>query len=262
MTPYQKHTTGPRRVLYPEVQAGGFTGIDHSIQFFSRLNAVLSKDAVLLDLGAGRGRMHIEEPIPWRRELQSYHKRCAKVIGADVDPVVMDNPSLDEAHLIKEDGRISIPDASVDLVFSDFTFEHVDDPKTFCAEIDRVLKPGGWLCARTPNKWGYISLGANLIPNRLHVAVLRYLQPGRKAEDVFPTRYRLNTMKSLRQFFPPEKWTHASYYWSGEPAYFGGNLLAWRLAISMNWLFPKFMSPLLLIFIQKHHTGSTSKLQP
>ena len=71
------------------------------------------------------------------------------------------------------------------------------------AEIERILKPGGWFCARTPNKWGYISLGANLIPNSLHVRFLKFLQPDRQEEDVFPTRYRMNTIAALKTHFPP-----------------------------------------------------------
>ena len=65
-----------------------------------------------------------------------------------------------------------------------------------------MLRPGGWLAARTPNKWGMIGIGARAVPNDLHTRVLRRLQPDRKAEDVFPVRYQMNTRKDLRRAVP------------------------------------------------------------
>ncbi|MFL4472290.1 hypothetical protein ACERZ8_21285 [Tateyamaria armeniaca] len=114
-----------------------------------------------------------------------------------------------------------------------------------------MLKPGGWLCARTPNKWGYISLGANLVPNKFHVSFLKTLQPGRKAEDVFPTRYRLNTISDLKNRFPPERWSHHSYTWNSEPAYFGANYVAWRLMMGVQAILPRALGATLMVFIQK-----------
>lgn len=76
--------------------------------------------------------------------------------------------------------------------------EHVDDPVKFFAEVERVLKPGGIFCARTTNRLGYVGLAASLIPNRRHARVLGKVQRDRKEIDVFPTRYRINTVWRLR----------------------------------------------------------------
>ena len=46
--------------------------------------------------------------------------------------------------------------------------------------------------------------------------------------DVFPTRYRLNSKRVLRRFFPPDDWDHFSYYWNAEPTYHFGNLAVAR----------------------------------
>ncbi len=45
--------------------------------------------------------------------------------------------------------------ASVDLVVSFETIEHIASPERFVAEIDRVLKPGGEVIISTPNKTIY-----------------------------------------------------------------------------------------------------------
>jgi len=70
------------------------------------------------------------------------------------------------------------------------------------AELLRVLKPGGFICAMTPNRHGYIALASRLAGNRSHVALLEKIQPDRKPEDVFPAFYRLNTPAAVAGSFP------------------------------------------------------------
>jgi hypothetical protein len=41
---------------YPEAQFGGFAGIDGTIAFSNRVNALLTPAIVVLDLGCGRGK--------------------------------------------------------------------------------------------------------------------------------------------------------------------------------------------------------------
>ena len=93
-----------------------------------------------------------------------------------------------------------------------------------------MLKPGGWICARTPNRWGLISVAARAVPNRLHVATLRRLQPGRLAEDVFPTRYAMNTQRDLGRLFPAPRWSVLTYGHPGVQQYAGSSIAAWRAA--------------------------------
>ncbi|HVB81201.1 MAG TPA: class I SAM-dependent methyltransferase [Candidatus Binataceae bacterium] len=237
--------------FYPEVAAGGFSRVDGTVAFYLRVNALVKPDMTVLDLGAGRGSAVADRPSDFKTGLRNFRGKCRKVIGADVDPVVRENQSLDEAAVIGPDGRIPLADGSVDLVFSDFTFEHVADPARFATEIDRLLKPGGWLCARTPNKWGYIAVGARLVPNRSHVKVLGALQPHRKKHDVFPTVYRLNTFGALRRYFPDARWERYAYTQNPEPAYFSDSTLAWGAMIALFKLLPARLGSVLLFFARK-----------
>jgi hypothetical protein len=59
------------------------------------------------------------------------------------------------------DGDIPPAERSVQMVVSDFTFELIKNPTHVAREIDGVLAPGDWICARMPNRNGYVSL-ANL----------------------------------------------------------------------------------------------------
>lgn len=235
---------------YPETVAGGFSSVDGTVQFYNRVNALIGPDHTVVDLGAGRGSVS-EDRCAYRRSLATLKGKCARVIGVDVDPVVLTNPLVDEARLIGADGRLPLEDGSVDLIVSDAVFEHIAEPRRFAEEIDRVLKPGGWVCARTPNRWGYVGVAANLVPNAFHNTVLRRVQTHRKEKDVFPTTYTLNTRRRIKRYFPPDRFKTVMLSWNGEPAYFGQFVPAWWVMKAVFWLLPPAFGAAWFIFIRK-----------
>ena len=247
---FRPHRTLSR--LYPEVAAGGFSRHDGFVEFYSRVNALLDADSVVLDFGAGRGAWTDIALPDFSRQLRGFHTRVRTVAGVDVDDAVLQNPALTEAHVLAAGDPIPYPDATFDLVLADYVLEHVSkaDAPTVAAEIIRVLRPGGWLAARTPNKWGMIGIGARAVPNRLHTRFLSRLQPGRKAEDVFPVEYHMNTRRRLRQLFPAPHRVVA-YGHTSEPTYFGGSRVAWRAAAFLGRLTPPAFEPTLMVFVQK-----------
>jgi SAM-dependent methyltransferase len=239
---------------FPELAAGGFSRIDGKVAFYLRVNALLRPDMTVLDFGAGRG-AQVSDPNPFRRELARLRGKARKVIGVDLDRAIQRNPDLDEAHLLEPggDGSVSLPlaDRSVDLVVSTFVFEHVTNPDSVAAELDRVLRPGGWICALTPNAFGYIGLGNRITPEPLKGALLRRLQPRRRDEDVFPTVYRLNTGRALRRHFPPGRWLHASYTHDPEPSYAGDSSWLWGLTRIVTSFTPPGLRSLLIVLLRK-----------
>lgn len=242
--------TDPKRRVYPETAAGGYSRVDSNIDFYTRVNALLQPDMVVLDFGAGRG-AYLDNPPSYSRDLRMLRGKVAKVIGVDVDDAVHVNPSLDVAHTVAPGARLPLDDESVDLIFADWVFEHVDDPAKTAGELDRVLKPGGWICARTPNKRGYPAIGARLIPNKRHTAVLSRLQPNRKDMDVFPTRFRMNTRKDLQTAFPPDRFELFTYTHNREPVYLGTSVVAWRIGAAMSRVLPASIGETLMVFIHK-----------
>ncbi|HEX7738251.1 MAG TPA: methyltransferase domain-containing protein [Marmoricola sp.] len=240
--------------LYPEMAAGGFSRRDGFIEFYLRVNALLTPESHVLDFGAGRGVWADPgELAPTHVQLRSFHERVAEVVGIDPDPIVAENPTLARGIVVAPGESLPFDDESFDLVLADYVLEHVDheDAPQVAAEITRVLKPGGWFAARTPYKWGMIALAARAVPNRLHSKLLERLQPGRQERDVFPTRYAMNTRRDLRRLFPDATHRRYLYNHTSEPTYFGTSTAASRVAGTIGRLTPPPLEPTLMAFIQK-----------
>lgn len=235
---------------FPEVHAGGFSRLDGTVAFYTRIRALTGPDSTVVDFGAGRGKF-LEDPVPFRRELQRLRGSVGRVIGLDVDPAVHENDTLDEAHVITSGQPLPLADASVDLVVADFVFEHVADPGWAGREIGRVLRPGGWICARTPNKLGIIAVAARAVPNRWHVPALSVLQPTKRDVDTFPTFYRMNSGRDLRACFSPENFDHCSYAYDSGPAYAGRSRVGWSAFRMLSRVTPARMRPMLFVFVRK-----------
>jgi len=238
------------RKFYPEVDAGGFSRVDGSISFYTRVNALLDQRMTVLDFGAGRGQQLLETSSPFRTRLATLQGKVRKVIGADVDPAVLENPFMDESYVIDLSKPMPFEDDTFDLIVSDWVLEHVVDPAAFSNEAYRVLKPGGWFCARTPNRWGITGLAANLVPNDLHVTLLSKLQPERQNIDVFPTVYKLNTRAQLRHHFSTEYWDHFSYISNAEPPYIQNSRAAMALAMMLWRATPSYFHTVLNVFLR------------
>ena len=241
--------------FFPEKRAGGFSRLNTTVHFYTRVNALLHPDMTVLDFGAGRGEGVVDEARPFVRSLRNLRGRVHKVVGVDVDPVVRTNPTLDEAHVVTPDGTgtiaIPMPDTSVDLIVADWVLEHIADPASAAAEFHRVLRPGGWLCARTPNRWGYVGLAGRLVPNRLHTTLLKRLQPDRQEHDVFPTFHRMNSMGAIRRCFSSDQWHNCTFTNDSDPAYTANNVLLWKCFRLLSGITPGGYMPILLVYLTK-----------
>jgi SAM-dependent methyltransferase len=221
---------------YPESRFGDFTDVDGTIAFYVRVDELLPPDGVALDVGCGRGTQG-DDPIRTSRSLRTLRGRCRRVIGLDVDAEAAANPFVDEFRAIEGD-RWPVETGSVDLCVADFVLEHVDDPERFVAESARALRPGGHLCVRTINAWSYLGLASRLVPNRLHPRLLGRVQPARRADDVFPVRYRCNSLRRLRAVLDRHGFDAAVYGYEAEPDYLAFSPLAYRLGVWHERLAP------------------------
>lgn len=252
-----KRTGSVEEKLFPEMKAGGYARWNQFVVFYTRVRFLLTKETRVLDFGAGRG-VRSSDSSPAMIAFLDLRSSSNRVLGIDVDQAVHENPSLDEARTFEVGERFPVDDASVDLIVSCSVFEHVADAEFYASEIDRVLTPGGWLCAFTPNKWGYVGIGARLIPNSFHTRLLKFFIPEKEDRDTFPTVYRMNTLSDIRRLFPPKQYQDCSYRFTGPPRYHGNRLWLAKFWMALNWFLPNYFAQSLHIFVQKRSNSRES----
>lgn len=240
-----------KALFYPESRFGGFTDCDAQIVFWTRVHSLLTPDAVVLDIGCGRGRC-AEDPVAVRRQLRSLKGKCCRVIGIDVDPRAAANPCIDEFRLLTADGCWPVDTESTDLAVSVSVLEHVADPERFFGECRRVVKPGGYLCLRTSNALSYSGLAARLIPNRFHAAVIGHLYDApRGAEDVFPTLFRCNTVFRIRRMLHRSGFEHCVYGYQSQPSSLAFSRFLYFWGVVHQHVAPGFLKPTIFAFARR-----------
>ena len=232
--------------FYPEMRFGGFSAVDGTVAFFTRVNALLDPSFIVLDVGCGRGEYSEDRVLP-RKNLRILKGKAARVIGIDVDQGARDNPFVDEFRLLQGD-IWPVESDSIDLVVCDNVIEHISTPDRLFSELRRVLKNGGYLCIRTPNRWSYVAMAATLVPNRYHSKVTAAVQGVRKEEDVFPTLYRCNSIRRLRNIMKKHGFQAVVYSCEAEPSYLTFSTVAYFLGVMHQRFAPHFIKSPLLAF--------------
>jgi SAM-dependent methyltransferase len=227
---------------------GGFSNNDGTIDFYLRVNSLIKDDGVVVDIGAGRAAWYEDDDCKTRRNIRLLKGRVAKMIAADIDPAVLNNRASDD-QIIMHNGLLDLPTNSVDLIIADYVLEHIDNSKIFSEQIHRTLKSGGWFCARTPHKYCYISIISRVIRNINHSKLLKFAQPNRKDIDIFPTRYKLNTLVDVENNFLG--WENKTFIFRINPAYFFGSKLIYNLQLIIHRLMPSFFSGNIYVYVRK-----------
>ena len=158
-------------------------------------------------------RQYLAHPVRW------LDAGCGwRLLGKDLEPLenelvhltrLVVGIDLDHPHLRKHLNirfracasldLLPFADASFDLVTCNMVAEHLPAPFTTFQEMSRVLAPGGTLLVHTPNRRNYLVL-ANIVAKKLlpRSVVLKLVCDDRAIDDIYPTYYRANSARSLR----------------------------------------------------------------
>ena len=147
---------------------------DPGLVYEQKLKQGLSRARVWVDAGCGDNRDILGEP--------DYE---GLALGFDL-------PVRSQAKYLSADiSAVPFKDGSVDFISCRWVFEHLKRPEEALAELERILKPGGFLLIRTTNRLHYIALLSRALP----MGLKRWLTHS----EVFPTFYRLNDRWAFRR---------------------------------------------------------------
>jgi ubiquinone/menaquinone biosynthesis C-methylase UbiE len=94
--------------------------------------------------------------------------------------------------------KLPFRDATFDLVTANMVFEHLEHPEAVLQDIRRVLAPDGVCILHTVNARYWQFALARIFPQFLK-NILVHVSEDRRAADVYPTFYRINTEVSVRE---------------------------------------------------------------
>jgi ubiquinone/menaquinone biosynthesis C-methylase UbiE len=159
----------------------------HDTLYRDAIRKHLKPGSRLLDAGCGR----------YLRFCQEF-AGVAEVVGVDLESS-FETDNRSRPYAVRGDiGALPFPSGHFDMVISRSVVEHLEDPPQVFREFFRVLRPGGQVIIITPNKYDYVSIAAALTPYWVHRALVSRIFRVPE-DDVFPTRYRANTISALRR---------------------------------------------------------------
>jgi ubiquinone/menaquinone biosynthesis C-methylase UbiE len=159
----------------------------HDDLYRAMIRKYLRQGERVLDAGCGRY-------LKFCKELSE----TAWVVGIDLESALETTNQLPPFGVRGDLSRLPFASEHFDIVISRSVIEHLDDPSKAFQEFWRVLRPGGRVVIVTPNKYDYVSLLAAITPYRLHRSLVSRIFHSSE-DDVFPTRYRANTVRAMRK---------------------------------------------------------------
>jgi SAM-dependent methyltransferase len=187
--------------------------------YASLVDELVDHDTRVLDIGCGHSDL-----------VGSSLTRCRRAVGIDADERALTGNEVLRYRVGAVAERLPFRAGSFDLVLMAWVLEHLAHPVSVFREIRRVLGPGGRIVFVTPNAWNYNAWLIRLVPNAFHAFFTSRLY-GRLAEDTYPTRYRLNSVRRLRMTLPGLGFERERIVLNGDPTYIALNELFFRVGV-------------------------------
>ncbi len=187
-----KHDTSNKLGWGPELRKkmGYFTPDD---QYEGLLYSLVKDETDWLDVGCGR------DIFPSNYRCAKYlSDKCNILVGVDPSGNIWENDLVHEKH--QSDMESFCTDRKFDLITLRMVAEHVANPDAFVQKLAELAKPNGEVGLYTVYKWAPSSIAAALTPLSTHHKIKKILW-GTEEKDTFPTKYKMNTRRVLREVF-------------------------------------------------------------
>lgn len=199
---------------------------------------IVKEDTRWLDVGGGSILFPSNRPL-----AKHLSERCRHIVAVDPSPNVLENPYVHErVQCPIEDYRA---DHAFDLATMRMVAEHVERPSQVIAALHRLLKPGGQVILYTVNRWSPVTVVSRLLPFGLHYPVKRLVW-GSQERNTFPTFYRMNSRRCLRDLFEQGGFQERLFCYLDDCRTFSRinrlnavEMLAWRLLNRVGLRYPE-----------------------
>jgi ubiquinone/menaquinone biosynthesis C-methylase UbiE len=188
-------------------------------QYHDSVATVTDSTTHLLDIGCGRMSL-AEEAV----KVANY------TVGIDLMHTdLLENRTL-HAKAMANAATLPFPDASFDVLISQWVVEHFDSPTIAFREMNRVLRPGGHLVFLTTNANNYIPLFSRLVPDSAQKFLIHRILR-RPTHESFPTFFRANTRRAIQRIAQDTDYIIDTIDYIGNPFYMAFNVPLFRLAL-------------------------------
>jgi 2-polyprenyl-3-methyl-5-hydroxy-6-metoxy-1,4-benzoquinol methylase len=186
----------PRTVSATTLANAVCPGIVHpQVRYKELLRKSLQPHVRWLDLGCGHNVIRPWALLPGENEL-SYTTASSVCVGVDRDVSALSGNKCIECRVAAHMEFLPFSDNSFDLVTANMVLEHSENPQSLMTEVWRVLRPNGRFIFHTPNKYFPASIVASFLPKHIKSGLVE-LFTLRRAKDVYPTYYRVNTRSEI-----------------------------------------------------------------
>lgn len=179
-------TTGwsPRR----NYEFGYYWPADHYEALVSKL---VTPDTDWIDVGGGSALFPHNAALSDRLARRARH-----LVVVDPSDNIAVNPfPHHRAKCLIEDYET---DQQFDLATLRMVAEHITNPPAVARKLNQLVRRGGRVVIFTVNRWSPVTLVANALPFGLHYPIKKMFWGGEE-EDTFPTAYKMNTRRQLRE---------------------------------------------------------------
>jgi len=206
-------------------------------EFDDELAPLITPETVLLDVGCGR-----------KGIMERYVGRTRLAVGVDLslDALkrnrVLDRLARAEAH------RLPFKDHSFDVILTQWLVEHLERPDLACAEMARVLRPGGRMLIVTNSVYHPMMFLSAVLPAGLRDRAKKRVFPPEYEEDTFTTYYRCNSARRVRRLLSPLSLARVRFKYAGDVSIFVFS----RVVIGLAMLYEKITDLPLLRPMKMH----------
>jgi len=120
------------------------------------------------------------------------------LVGTDiVYEDIRNNKEIDSGFVSNLD-HVPLKDKSIDIIFSNMVYEHLNAPDKFYSELNRILRSGGHVIFSTPCIYNIVVVINRLLPDSVSKKLGSALTD-EDDEDIFPAFYRANSIRKIRK---------------------------------------------------------------